>query len=342
MTLYSMGQTRSFYAGEPKRISINTGKTRLMSEADQALYDAIIHGKSYTEEVSMQDLKLIEEKALAGFGTQVDGWQPETLGGQIIDMVRQKSKVRSYHQVIATPSDPYELPVNTGNFTAKIVGEGEGPGISKVPQGQIKFNHKKIMIETETSTEFEEDSVPQMMAFLRNLLATNLAEAEEDLLFVNHATDGMLKNALDKTSAFASDFTPADVLKLLQMMPTPYNLDPSNLVLYMNPTLYWRLVESGDVRTVDAFGSNATIITGELGKYYGMSVAPLQSLKADASTNKLPFLIVNRASLLIGQRRTVNIRVFPDHEDKNKIEATIRTAVAYPHGNNGLILAKFS
>jgi hypothetical protein len=125
-------------------------------------------------------------------------------------------------------------------------------------------------------------------------------------------------------------------------MPTPYNLDPSNLVLYMNPTLYWRLVESGDVRTVDAFGSNATIITGELGKYYGMSVAPLQSLKADASTNKLPFLIVNRASLLIGQRRTVNIRVFPDHEDKNKIEATIRTAVAYPHGNNGLILAKFS
>jgi hypothetical protein len=340
MTIGTMGQTRSFYAGEPKRININTGKYRLMSESDQALYDAIVNCKSYSEEVAMQDLMLIEEKALNGFGTQANGWQPETLGGQIIDIVRQKSKVRAYHQVIPTPSDPYELPVNTGNFTAQIVGEGEQPGISKPPQGQIVFDHKKVMIETETSTEFEEDSVPTAMAFIKNLLATNLAEAEEDLLFINHATDGMLKKALDKTADFSAAFTPADVLKLLQKMPAPYNLDPSNLVMYLNPTLYWRLVESGDVKTVDVFGSQATVITGELGKYYGMSVAPLVSLRPD--TGKYPFLIVNRASVLIGQRRSVNIRVFPIDGDKNKIEATIRTAVAYPHGNNGLVMAKFS
>jgi len=251
--------------------------------------------------------------------------------------------VKAYHPVFNATSDPFELPVTLENFTAQIVGEGQSNGPQKVNQGRIQFKHKKIMIETETSTEFEEDSIPQMMKYLKELIATNLNEAEEDLLFVNHSTDGMLVNSQDKSADFSTSFTASDVLKLLEKMESPYNLDPSNLVMYLHPTLYWRLVQSGDVKTVDAYGPKATVITGELGKYYGMSVAPLVSLRQVAGTPvKYPLVIANRQSLLVSQRRSVTIRVFPTEGDKNKIEATIRTAVAYPHGNKGIVKANFA
>lgn len=342
MATYQIGGGRSFFAGDSK-VNVNRNKFTALSEADEALYDAIVNCKSYSEEIAVQDLMQIEEKALLGYGTQANGWQPTTLGGQIVDLIRAKSKVRNFHPVIQATSDPYKLPVNLSNFTASIVGEGNSPGISKSNQADLTFTHKKIMIETEVSSEFEEDSVAQSMQFIKELLATNLMEAEEDLLFVNHATDGMVVNALDKTADFTAVFNAQNVMDLLMKMPTPYNLDPSNMVVYLHPTLYWKLVQSGDVKTVDAFGPQATVVTGELGKYFGMSIAPLVSLKSvGTSPVKYPMIIANRNSVLISQRRNINIRVFPIDGDKNKIEATIRTAVKYPHGNNGVIKANFA
>ncbi|MGA9172955.1 MAG: hypothetical protein WBZ33_03120 [Thermoactinomyces sp.] len=79
MSTYQFGgNTRSFFAA-------NVNRGRALSEADEKLADAIFNCKSFTEDIPITDL---EGKSMT---TQTGGWQPETLGGQIIDIVRQKS-----------------------------------------------------------------------------------------------------------------------------------------------------------------------------------------------------------------------------------------------------------
>ncbi|MFC7443485.1 phage major capsid protein [Laceyella putida] len=326
------GTTRSFFAP-----NVNRGAFRKLSDADERLADAIFNGKSFTEEIPATDL---EGKAMQ---TTTDGWQPESLGGQIIDIVRQKSRMRAFHQVINTPSDPYELPVNLQDFTVDYnVAEG-APGTDQtVPQGRIKFVHKKLMVSTKVSTEFEEDSVPQTMALLKQAIGEAIALEEEKRFFTE--ADGVLAKATDQTSAIGSisETTAADeIVDLLATMDFPYNLDPQNMVLYLNPSVYFKLLKSGHVRTIDQYGPNATIVTGELNKLYGMGVAAIGALpKGGTSPNfTYPIVIANRSSILIGQRRQLTIRVIPIDGDQNKIEATVRSAIAYPYAGKGIVKA---
>jgi HK97 family phage major capsid protein len=342
MSTYPFGSTRSYYAGGTPRIHIGSGKYAALSPADEQLLDAILHCKSYSEEISLSDLKMIEAKA-AGELPETQ-WEPESLGAQIIDKIRQQSKVRNYHQIFNAPKDPFELPVVASDFTASLIGS-EGETVTSQPvsdhYGKVVFNHRKLMITAEATTEFEEENIPEMMAFLKNQLAVNLMRAEEKMLFLDDATHGLLANAADKTAAVPEgSLTPANaaqtVMSLLSAMGAPYNLDPANIVMYLHPELYWNLVQAGEVKTQDMYGPSATIISGELGKFYGMSVAPLTTLDAvDGTTPTYPIILANRASVLLSQRRNVTIRVFPQEGDKNKIEATVRTAIAYPHKSGG-------
>lgn len=349
---------RTYVASDAARVHVSGGKYRALSEADEILLDTILHAKSYSEEIPAQDLDMIEQKygakALSTPGTMTtaaNGWQPTTLGSQIIDLVRAKSRVRGFHTILNAPSDPYELPVNLDDFQVTLdPGQGQQTpqGSQKVTQNRVRFNHHKLMVETSVSTEFEEDSVPQTLQFLKNLLAQNIADAEENLLFINHSTEGILNKAADKsgsvtTSAFNPANSAARVIELLATMDIPYNLDPSNLVLYIHPTLYWQLIQSGEVATMDKFGPMATVATGELAKFYGMSVAPIASIPQVSGTPvKYPLIIVNRQSVLLSQRRQLTIRVFPLEGDKNKIEATVRSAIAYPFGQKGIVKANYS
>lgn len=363
MATYTFGgqrEARTFTATEPQRVHVNRGKYRMLSDADEQLVDCIVNCKSYSEEIPLSDMQMIEEKHTgSGYGikadstsgdmiTQPDGWQPETLGGQIIDLVRAKSKVRNYHHSFNAPSDPFELPVNLDDFVVSLdPGEGQKTpaGVQKITQNKVVFKHHKVMVETSVSTEFEEDSVPESMAFLKQLLAVNLAECEEDQLFFNHSEKGIIQNANNRTGASADSFSAdpkAAVIGLLKQMEAPYNLDPANLVAYVHPTLYWGLVEHELVATQDKFGPKATVFTGEVGKYFGMSVAPITSLKSvTVDAEAYPLVIANRASVLLSKRRNLNIRVFPLEGDKNKIEATMRSAIAYPYGSKGVELKNF-
>jgi HK97 family phage major capsid protein len=333
MSTYQFGgKTRSFFAS-----NVNRGAFRALSEADERLADAIFNGKSFTEEIPAVDL---EGKAMQ---TTTDGWQPETLGGQIIDIVRQRSRMRAFHQVINTPSDPYELPVNLQDFAVDYnVAEGTPGSDQSVPQGRIKFEHKKLMVSTKVSTEFEEDSVPQTMALLKKAIGEAIALEEEKRFFTE--ANGVLAKAVDKTSVVGSisSTNAADKLvDLLAEMEFPYNLDPQNTVLYLNPKIYFALLKSGHVRTIDQYGPNASIVTGELNKLYGMGVAAIGALPEGGTSSEptYPIVIANRSSILIGQRRQLTIRVIPIDGDQNRIEATVRSAIAYPYDGKGIVKA---
>jgi hypothetical protein len=91
---------------------------------------------------------------------------------------------------------------------------------------------------------------------------------------------------------------------------------------------------------MDVYGPNATIVTGELSKLYGMGVAAIRSLPTvGTSPVKYPIVIANRSSILIGQRRQLTVRVIPISGDQNRIEATLRSAIAFPYNGKGLVKA---
>jgi HK97 family phage major capsid protein len=110
--------------------------------------------------------------------------------------------------VINTPSDPYHLPVNLQDFAVDYnVAEGAQGTDQTVPQNQITFDHKKLMVATIVSTEFEEDSVLQTLALLKQAIGEAIALKEEKRFF--NEPNYILAKAADQSSFFTSAITSA-------------------------------------------------------------------------------------------------------------------------------------
>jgi hypothetical protein len=72
-----------------------------------------------------------------------------------------------------------------------------------------------------------------------------------------------------------------------------------------------------------------------------MGVAAIGALPEGGTSSEptYPIVIANRSSILIGQRRQLTIRVIPIDGDQNRIEATVRSAIAYPYDGKGIVKA---
>jgi hypothetical protein len=100
---------------------------------------------------------------------------------------------------------------------------------------------------TIVSTEFEEDSVLQTLALLKQAIGEAIALKEEKRIF--NEPNYILAKAADQSSFFTSAITSATaadaIVDLLSKMDFPYNLDPQNTVLYLHPSVYFYLPEIG-------------------------------------------------------------------------------------------------
>ncbi len=97
-----------------------------------------------------------------------------------------------------------------------------------------------------------------------------------------------------------------------------FGADPNKLAIIASTSSHIRLLEEDVVKTMDKFGNNATVVTGELGKIDGMPLIISQYVREDldatgvnsatpANNTKTVILIVYRGAFAIGDRLQVQL-----------------------------------
>ena len=90
-----------------------------------------------------------------------------------------------------------------------------------------------------------------------------------------------------------------------------WGMNPADLVCFVSQAQYYSLVTDADVTTVDKYGDNATILTGELGKLWGIPLIVSDAFEAAGAAAALGIL-VNPSNYLIGNHRGLTIEMATD------------------------------
>lgn len=310
---------------------------------------------------NFEESELAKAMAAATSGSGLE-WVPTAFSADLIDKVRLALKVAALHKRIDMPTNPYKLPVVSSDATAYLISEATSdtetkitastPGTKNVTLTAIKLAGRVLF-----SEELTEDSIIPVLGFVKSNISTALAVAQEDATIngdtsgthqdsdVTSANDarkaynGYRKLALSGAKVDCSSFT-IDNLRSIRKAMGKYGVDPSKLAWVTGISVYSQLLSLKDssgnpmVITVDKYGPNATIMTGELAKVDGCPVIVSEKIREDlndsgvydgSTTTKTLICLVYVPGFVYGDRRRVTIKTKEEIEtDQQLLVATQR------------------
>lgn len=258
---------------------------------------------------------------------------------QAFTVVPMISKTRDYPKILGGTKVYYQ---STEGGTAQQTG---------LNTGTIRLEAKKFMARMDATEEVLEDAQQDMQTIIRDHFAATLAAAEEETMIQGDpahspttatesladettwfnkdhrlAFQGLLTLSADISGSLASDTRAANRVNAHGLdMSTAiarqamYNLGKygrvmSNLILILNPWSANQLLDDQKLVTLEKYGPNATIFTGEFGKLYG-KVAVINSAYCTDSYG----VITHKGNPVIGDRRKVRIKQMDWIQEDTKI-----------------------
>lgn len=296
-----------------------------------------------------------------------DEYVPTMLSGSLIERVNLALNVASLFPFVQMPSQPFEIPGlsvsrQRGATKAEEVADtGQGkfekrtPATRKITLSAVKFGTEVIV-----SKELEEDSIVAMIPMIQSELVDWLAADIEDAIVNGDATNphqdsdvtdftdpadprtawNGLRNltlAGAKTDGANAVLTAA-MLRGNRSKMGKYGTRSDQLAHIISMRSYINLLADANVLTLDKYGPNAPILTGELGKVDGVPIVVSEYMRQDlnatgvhdgVTTNRTHALTVNRNSFLVGDRRGVTVQVLRElyaESDQDAIIASLRKA----------------
>jgi hypothetical protein len=231
----------------------------------------------------------------------------------------------------------------------------------------------ELVAEVPWSYDLDEDGVIAMMEELRRSLLRNAREVIDDVLLNSDTTrtnninadgatisptdagkaqwllgfDGILHLPLVDNSSQANNHQAAvsdDMFNEVRAKLGKYGVRPSEVAYICDINTYIRALSIGNFRTLDKFGPQATVLTGQLGAVEGVPVIVSEQMRpADAdgkvtdsgntaTTGRL--LILNRTQWLVGFKRELAIETVRDPQKRQNIMVvSFRIALQERSGN---------
>ena len=87
--------------------------------------------------------------------------------------------------------------------------------------------------------------------------------------------------------------------------------NPSDLVLFLSQEAYYGLVDDANVITSDKYGEKATILTGELGKIWGIPMVVSDAFEAQGAS-AAQAMLVNPSNYIVGNYRNLTVQTAED------------------------------
>ncbi|MCK9327833.1 MAG: phage major capsid protein [Bacteroidales bacterium] len=296
--------------------------------------------------------------------TQGDGaeWVPGGFSSELIRELKLQLKVAALHRRINMPTNPYTFPVAGVDAVAYLASEATIDAQAKFKASTpgsgtgITFVAKKLAARVLASEELTEDSIVPILPFLRDQIVTALATAEETATINGQpgpaphmdvdviAADDARRSwngyrALVQpgpAGAFVdlgADWNVEGVRSVRTAMGK-YGVDPSKLAYVTSIVGYFKLLDIKDaagnspIMTLDKYGTNATILTGELAKFDNIPIIVSEHVRANLNAqgvfdgvtmDKTELITVYRPGMVYGDRRQVRVRTKEDFETEQII-----------------------
>lgn len=247
---------------------------------------------------NLKDLKKLMKAVTIGAGQTgnvANPFLPAPLAATFIDIVTENNNFRKVFRSVPMRSRTRSIPkILSGTevfYQPDEATEGESTTFSA---GNIHMEAKKLFAWIEISEETFEDGVVDMRSMIRMLFARGMGIAEEKAFLqgdVNHTpTTSVKANATgnlwftkDPRLAFDGLLTIGRETGVKQTVNGAATVDvwgeglyrlglyakqTSQLVSFVNPWSANQLLRDSDLKTVDKYGQNATILTGEIGEIF--------------------------------------------------------------------------
>lgn len=312
-------------------------------------------------------------KALTSTGSATgDELVPTDMAGQLWQDFFLASKVAGALEPINMPTDPFDVPLGLGDVTWRKGTEVTATTSSDPATAKSTLTTTEQVTEQNWSYTLDEDSVIAMMPALRARLAISGAEQidafalnadstnastgninlddadpDDDSYYLSGGQDGirhqwLVDNTSQAVNAGGDALTDTDILGALVKMGK-YAVNPERTVLVADVSTYLKgLLDLDTVITIDKFGPEAVVKTGQLAAYRGIPIIvsashPLGEADGKVSTtsgnNTLGSLsIFNTMMWYLGFRRSLLIEVDRDIQKRMYLMVTSFREAIGAHG----------
>ncbi len=312
-------------------------------------------------------------KAMTSTGTATgDELVPTNMASQIWEDMFLQSKIMAAITRIQMPTNPFEVPLGLGSPTWRKGTENTATTGSDLPTGKSILTATELITEQNWSYTLDEDAAIAMAPATRARLAQSGAEIMDSFglnadatnagtgninlddadpndasYYLSDGQDGirhqwLVDNTGQGNSAGGDALSDADILAALVDMGK-YAVDPERCVMVADSATYLAgLLALTNVVTVDKFGPNAVVLTGQLASYRGIPIivsasAPLTEadgkVSNTAGNNTLGQLsIFNRDMWYAGFRRDLLIEVDRDIQKRMYVMVTSARVAIAAHG----------
>ncbi len=323
---------------------------------------------AWEETAAYRRAVLAHDTAESGFGQQLIGAQ---YVGELWEAARRESRIygliESFEMTDPTAYLPVEVDIPEMLYVSESVNNNSSayPTV-KTGSQRIQVDAKKFVIHQMWSGEMEEDSIIPFVPFLRRQAAVSIAHYSDSLVLNGDTTaaatgninldddtpaatkhylafDGIRHAALVDNTGNDNDASGAPTLTALHglrgdMIDTARLVDwghpanPDDLVYVCDPETGDRIAMLDEVLTVDKYGPQATVLTGEvlkIGRHPLLVSMAMSKTEADgkvsktgANNTKGQTLAFNRRGFKTGWRRRVQV-------ETERLPATDQTRLVY-------------
>jgi HK97 family phage prohead protease/HK97 family phage major capsid protein len=332
-----------------------------------------VRDTSYYQEEYLPALRAMDT-ATSGEGAE---WVPTDLSSTLIDRVNLPLMVLAQFPMIPMPTNPYEVPGRAVARTrlgshAEQTGDSSQTKFKVVTPGsrKVTLTAKKFAGRALVSREAEEDAIVAMLPFLQNELVDFLTADLEDAAINGDTTgthqdsdttdaddprknwDGLRDIALNGLTNGSIDGGNAALtlamLRANRKSMGKYGTRVGGLFHLMGLASYIDLLSDSNFQTVEKYGANATVLTGELGRADGIPVVVSEYAREDlnasgvydaTTTNRGAAFTVWGRGIWRGSRRSMTLETLRElyaESDQDAVILSKREAFeqAYPNSEN--------
>ncbi|HIN23322.1 MAG TPA: phage major capsid protein, partial [Dehalococcoidia bacterium] len=271
------------------------------------------------------------------------------------DDVNLETSVAPLFNTVQMPSNPFQIPLQLGDVNWYPGTESVSTKRTGLATARQTFTAYELAAEVPWSYDLDEDSVIAMMEELRRSLMRNAREVIDDVILNGDTTvtnninadgatiantdagkgqwllgfDGLLHLPLVDNTSQATDHNAAvsdDMFNEVRSKLGKCGVRPSETVYVTDVNTFIRALSVSNFRTLDKFGPQATLLTGQLGAVEGipvivseqMALADTDGKVTDAGngTNTGRLLIVNRSQWRVGFKRELTIETVRDAQKR--------------------------
>ena len=272
--------------------------------------------------------------------------------------VRRRLVVAPIFRNIAMQTNVMTMPVNPEAGTATWVTNAEfgnvaaTPGTSTIGASagatqthafkEITLNAYKLATNEYTAYEEEEDSLIALMPMIRDGMIRRVARAVDKafLLGAGSGSDpvkGLANWATNTTATGNTTAAGLNVAKLrtLRQGLGAWGLDPSEIIYIVNTDVYYQLLEDTTFQTMNQVGTQATLLTGQIGQIGGSPVL-VSAEFASPGTGVAGAIALHPGNFIVGNQRGLRIDTQELVETQRRVMvASLRTGMTRVTTNLG-------